>query len=249
MLKIFVPEISIAQKVLRSIVVYLFLLAAFRFTGKRQVRQAMNPGRGLERGGGNRKLPAARALLLTGPPGSGKTTLLQQVVTRLGSRAGGFYTTELREKGSRVGFEIVTLTGERDILAHVRCASPYRVGRYGVDLNALERVGVSALRRAISAGQLVVVDEIGKMELGSAAFRHAVLEALESGAWLLGAILQPAHAWADALKRDRRVLVLPVTRGTRDEVRQQVLAWVAALPSLRSGKMQSQDRAVREQHP
>ena len=39
MLKIFIPEISIAEKVLRSIVVYLFLLAAFRFTGKRQVGQ------------------------------------------------------------------------------------------------------------------------------------------------------------------------------------------------------------------
>ena len=36
---IFIPEISIAEKVLRSVVVYLFLLVAFRFTGKRQVGQ------------------------------------------------------------------------------------------------------------------------------------------------------------------------------------------------------------------
>lgn len=213
------------------------------------MRQAMNQDKGPDRVGGNPKPTVPQALLLTGPPGSGKTTLLQQVIARLGNRAGGFYTTELREQGSRVGFEIVTLTGERDLLAHVHCASSHRVGRYGVDLNALERVGVSALRRAISAGQLMVVDEIGKMELGSTAFRHAVLEALESGAWLLGAILQPAHPWADALKRDRRVSVLPVTRSTWDTVRQQVLDWVAGLPSLRPGKMQSQDRAARDQHP
>ncbi len=209
----------------------------------------MNQDRGPDRVGGNPKLTVPQALLLTGPPGSGKTTLLQQVIARLGSRAGGFYTTELREHGSRAGFEIVTLAGERDLLAHVRCASPYQVGRYGVNLDALERVGVSALRRAISAGQLVVVDEIGKMELGSAAFRHAVLEALEGGAFLLGAILQPAHLWADALKRDRRVLVLPVTRSTWDALRQQVLDWVAGLPGLPPGKMQSQDRAARDQHP
>jgi nucleoside-triphosphatase len=209
----------------------------------------MNQDRRPDRRASKRKLAVPQALLLTGPPGSGKTTLLQQVITHLESRAGGFYTTELREQGSRVGFEIVTLAGERDLLAHVRCASHYRVGRYGVNLDALERVGVSALRRAISAGQLVVVDEIGKMELGLGAFRHAVLEALEGGAFLLGAILQLAHPWADALKRDRRVLVLPVTRSTWDAVRQQVLDWVAALPSLRPGKMQSQDRAVRDQHP
>lgn len=39
MANIFIPEISIAEKVLRSVVIYLFLLVAFRFTGKRQVGQ------------------------------------------------------------------------------------------------------------------------------------------------------------------------------------------------------------------
>ena len=36
---IFVPDISIAEKLLRSVVVYAFLLIAFRITGKRQVGQ------------------------------------------------------------------------------------------------------------------------------------------------------------------------------------------------------------------
>ena len=39
MFNIFIPEIAIAEKVVRSVVVYLFLLIAFRFTGKRQVGQ------------------------------------------------------------------------------------------------------------------------------------------------------------------------------------------------------------------
>jgi uncharacterized membrane protein YcaP (DUF421 family) len=33
------PEVPIAEKLLRSVVVYVFMLAAFRFTGKRQVGQ------------------------------------------------------------------------------------------------------------------------------------------------------------------------------------------------------------------
>jgi uncharacterized membrane protein YcaP (DUF421 family) len=39
MMHLFVPDISVAEKVFRSVVVYLFILAAFRFTGKRQVGQ------------------------------------------------------------------------------------------------------------------------------------------------------------------------------------------------------------------
>jgi uncharacterized membrane protein YcaP (DUF421 family) len=39
MLHIFVPDIPIAEKVLRSVVVYVFLLVGFRLTGKRQVGQ------------------------------------------------------------------------------------------------------------------------------------------------------------------------------------------------------------------
>ena len=39
MMSLFVPEIGIWEKVLRSVVVYLFVLLAFRFTGKRQVGQ------------------------------------------------------------------------------------------------------------------------------------------------------------------------------------------------------------------
>ena len=34
-----VPEVSVVEKIVRSVVIYLFLLAAFRFTGKRQVGQ------------------------------------------------------------------------------------------------------------------------------------------------------------------------------------------------------------------
>jgi len=181
----------------------------------------------------DRKPSPSQALFVTGPPGSGKTTLLQEIVTPLGARAGGFYTTELREGSRRVGFEIVTLEGERGLLAHVRFASPYRVGRYGVDLESLERIGVSALRRAMQAEQLVVVDEIGKMELGSAAFRDAILQALNSGAPLLGTVLQAPLPWTDDLKRDQRVQVLRVTRGAWQAVRQEALAWVNALPGLR----------------
>jgi uncharacterized membrane protein YcaP (DUF421 family) len=39
MLGLFVPEVSVVEKIVRSVVIYLFLLAAFRFGGKRQIGQ------------------------------------------------------------------------------------------------------------------------------------------------------------------------------------------------------------------
>ena len=39
MLNLLLPEIGLGEKVFRSVVIYLFMLLAFRFTGKRQVGQ------------------------------------------------------------------------------------------------------------------------------------------------------------------------------------------------------------------
>jgi nucleoside-triphosphatase len=72
--------------------------------------------------------------LLTGPPGCGKTTVIRRLIERLGDlRLAGFYTQELRERGQRVGFEALSLSGRRALLAHVRSRFRHRVGRYGVE--------------------------------------------------------------------------------------------------------------------
>jgi nucleoside-triphosphatase len=102
-------------------------------------------------------------VLLTGRPGCGKTTLSKRVVNNLPRPAGGFYTQEIRDGGTRAGFKIVTLDGEEVVFAHVDLKTPDRVGKYGLDLSALERIGVGAVRQAIRARRLVVIDEIGPM--------------------------------------------------------------------------------------
>ncbi len=108
-----------------------------------------------------------KKVLLTGRPGCGKTTLIKRVVSELARPAGGFYTEEIRAHGERLGFKIITLDGQEALLAHVDFKTPERVGKYGLDLSALETVGVEALREAVHARQLVVIDEIGPMELRS----------------------------------------------------------------------------------
>jgi nucleoside-triphosphatase len=58
----------------------------------------------------------ARGLLLTGRPGVGKATIVGKVVSRLGTRAGGFYSTESRERGRRTRFRLVGLDGSEGTL-------------------------------------------------------------------------------------------------------------------------------------
>jgi len=157
-----------------------------------------------------------KTILLTGRPRVGKTTIIKEVVKRLPGRAGGFYTEEIKERGRRQGFRIVTLDGQEGILAHVNVSSCYRVSKYGVDLVSLEKVGVTAIQHAIVISDCVVIDEIGKMELFSAAFKEAVLAAVESEKLVLGTIMLRSHPWADAIKSHPQVNLIKITEANRD---------------------------------
>ncbi len=168
-------------------------------------------------------LDSAPKLLLTGLPGVGKTTVVMKVMEGLGERALGFYTEEVREKGRRVGFRLVTTWGEEGWLARVGFSSPYRVSRYRVDLAFLDLV-VARLREEWAPGRVLVVDEIGRMELFSPGFRE----------WIESVALDPAVPFLAtiALKsRDPLVLrlkaTLPlweVTQKNRDHLPRKVLA-------------------------
>lgn len=163
-------------------------------------------------------------ILLTGRPGCGKTTLIQRIVRRLDITTSGFYTQELRaSKGDRLGFEILTLDGRRAILAHVDLPGPPRVGKYGVDLAALDLLATTAVEDAITNGKTIVIDEIGPMEIASPCFREAVLAALDCPLPLLATIVQRSTPFTDTLKRRPDVALIEVTPANRDQLAGQIL--------------------------
>jgi len=138
-----------------------------------------------------------RIILLTGRPGVGKTSVLLRATEELKSRGlkvGGMISREVREGGFRVGFEILDLaTGRKGWLAHVEQPSGPRIGKYRVNLDDLNRVGAASIREAVRNADIVVVDEIGPMELCSPAFKRAVAEALKSSKPMLGTIHRRAR--------------------------------------------------------
>lgn len=133
-----------------------------------------------------------RIILVTGEPGVGKTTAILKVAEALkaeGYRIGGMISREVREGGIRVGFEIIDVkSSNRGWLAHVRQQFGPKLGKYRVNLNNLNRVGVSAILEAVKECDIIVIDEIGPMELFSEPFREAVLKALESNKLIIGVI-------------------------------------------------------------
>jgi nucleoside-triphosphatase len=134
----------------------------------------------------------------------------------------GFVTEEIREHGRRVGFGLQTTAGEHGILAHVNLPGPPRVGRYGVDLDALEGLAIPALEAAVEA-ELVVVDELGKMELASERFRDAVGELLERPLPVVATAQASRHPFTDRLKRRRDVETLRVTAANRDGLAERLV--------------------------
>lgn len=158
-----------------------------------------------------------KRILITGPPGAGKTTAVKNAISFLGQRADGFYSEEIREGRSRKGFRIVTLRGEEGLLAHVDLKNGPHVGRYTVDLESFERIGVGAVLRAISTADVLVVDEIGKMELLSPAFRKAIREAFDSNISILATIMERSDPFCDSLKSRSDVELIYIEPETRDE--------------------------------
>lgn len=167
-------------------------------------------------------------ILLTGRPGIGKTTVVREIAARLGAGAGGFFTREVRAQGQRTGFEIVTLDGQRGDLA---TKSPGRAfageipfGKYRINPAAIDALAVPALLTALRRGQVIVVDEIGPMELVSDRFRQAVLAILDGAVPVVGTIVGRRHPFADRVKAHHRVRLETVTVANRDRLAGEVFA-------------------------
>lgn len=161
--------------------------------------------------------------LITGKPGAGKTTLIQKIVRRMRSvNMAGFYTAEIRLKGSRLGFELQALNGERRTLAHVEIEGQHRVGRYGVNKDGFEEF-LGTLDLLNPSVELIVIDEIGKMELFSNRFRNIVCGALNADKQVLATIPLKGNDFIREIRQRVDTHLFEVTRGNRDLLLEEIV--------------------------
>jgi nucleoside-triphosphatase len=170
----------------------------------------------------------AARILLTGPPGCGKTTVIMRTLERLDDiRVAGFYTAEVRKSGSRAGFDAVGLSSGQSVrLASVRSTSKIRVGRYGVELPEFETLLDNELCRPEVEADLVVVDEIGKMECYSSVFVQTMRGLLDGPTPLLATVSQRGTGFIREAKDRKDVEVLTVSTANRDRLPEQLIAHV-----------------------
>lgn len=173
-------------------------------------------------------------LLLTGAPRSGKSRLIR-TLAESSPGAAGIITVERRGPDHRrVGFDLQVVlcrpgrplqVVEQTPLARLAQPSPLKVGRYRVEPAALD-LAVQALDGAMHEGVLVVIDEIGPLQICSPAFREAVDRCLDSRCSMLGALSTQEDPYLAAIRKRPGVRVLEVTLQNRAHLAEGLSAWL-----------------------
>jgi nucleoside-triphosphatase len=163
-------------------------------------------------------------LLITGLPGVGKTTLVKKLTEALKSLYPvGFYTEEIRERGERKGFEIISLEGKKGLLSHKEIRSPYQVGHYKVDIQSFEDFLVS-ISFFNPSTRLIIIDEIGKMECLSDRFKKLLKESLDSEKWVIATLALKGTGLIAEVKRRKDIKLFEITKKNRDSLFSRILS-------------------------
>lgn len=156
--------------------------------------------------------------LVTGRPGVGKTTFIRRFAEKLsGIPVAGFYTAEIRREGKRLGFRITTFDGLDKIFAHTDFPSVHRVSRYGVNLSVLEEVIAHLHSFSLPENGVWLIDEIGKMESLSAAFRHFVEIILDQPQRVVATISLFGGGWIGEVRNRSDVRIIQLNERNRGE--------------------------------
>jgi nucleoside-triphosphatase len=155
-------------------------------------------------------------ILLTGLPGCGKTTAVMRVIENFDpKKMSGFYTQEIRRRGSREGFKWKCLDGREGTLSHINIKGRARVGRYGIDVEGFEKSVVPVLE---ADAELIVIDEIGKMECFSEKFAAVVRKLFKTDKAVLATIALKGGGLISEVKKNSDVKMFNLNRQNRDEV-------------------------------
>lgn len=116
---------------------------------------------------------------------------------------------------------MIDLEEGRFTLAHVDFAGRHRVGRYGVDIDSFDNY-LGSRNFAETAGRLIIIDEIGKMECFSELFVRMVTRILDSDKAMIATISEKGGGIIQMIKARQDVRLVEVGVRNRDSTAERI---------------------------
>ncbi|NP_001040309.1 ATP binding protein [Bombyx mori] len=185
-----------------------------------------------------------RFFILTGDPGIGKTTLTKKISSLLeaeGVKVNGFITEEVRNKGVREGFDVVTSAGVRGRWARdqdlITIPIKRKMGKYGVFIEEFENIALPCLNETTSQPNLLVIDEIGSMELSSKKFKNVIENIFSSEQNSYNVVLatipvKNRSALVENIRSHPKAKVGVITKKNRNKLHEEVINEMKSVLSL-----------------
>jgi len=113
-----------------------------------------------------------KVFIVTGSIGEGKTTQVEKIVTALKSKnisIGGIYSPRIMENDTTTGYDVVDIaTNERTAFLRADEDDELpKIGRYSILSDGI-KIGHKALKSSLKHHRVVVIDEVGRLELEDA---------------------------------------------------------------------------------
>ncbi|NHJ87100.1 MAG: NTPase [Asgard group archaeon] len=161
-------------------------------------------------------------VLITGYPGTGKTTLIKKIIPNLNLSYAGFYTEEIRNQhGSREGFKIIGLSTKKEgLLAHIKIKSGLQVGKYQVAIDEFEDIALEEMTKEV---EVIIIDEIGKMELFSEKFKQELINCLSKKRVLATIAARGGGQVVEIIKARKDCKLLEITKDNREQLVEKIL--------------------------
>ncbi|MCC6925711.1 nucleoside-triphosphatase [Novosphingobium sp.] len=178
----------------------------------------------------------SKFILLSGSPRSGKTTIINRLIDQLRSSNQHVYSVVSREimrEGERAGFEIV-INGDEGT------TRPFALRKEGAqkDISGILNYDFETavwdeiaddVRRESKGGKIIILDEIGEMQISSSRFKDAISELLkDSASTVIATISVASNPFLQSVKEHYRTNIVQLSEANRDAVMDSLLSEVAA---------------------
>lgn len=164
-----------------------------------------------------------RHIFLTGEPEVGKSTILKRAIETLNIKTTGFITLPYYIEGTRQGFYLSSLVEVNKYSNNTPISVQVGVKQCIGIKETFETLGVESLQKSCRDNQIIVMDELGRLEREAIKFQTQVMNCLDHSQGVVGVLKLCQESWLENIRKRKDVLILEVTKENREDIFTKVL--------------------------